>query len=291
MPYHRPVLLTPVLDFLSPQPGQIFLDATLGHAGHSVPLLKSGAAVYGLDADPQNLQIATKRIKNLSLSKNFHPILGNFSDLKKIWKSTIGIPLDGLIADLGLSVNQQSQTYRGFSFNDTSSLDMRLNPDSQKLTAEAIINTWDRDQLYQLFTQTAQEKLARPLVYEIIKSRQLSPIKSGQRLAQIITDYYQQKHYRFSRHPATKIFLALRIAVNAEFDSLKNLLLAIPQITKPSARVALISFHSGEDRLIKNFLRRHHLKSSKTLPTRFEISSNPLARSAILRTYLPHEPQ
>jgi len=285
MNYHTPVLLSEVISALNPQPGQIFLDGTLGHGGHTIEILKTGATVYGLDADPLNQKIAIERIDSLNLSKNFYPLQGNFSRLSSIWKKEINKPLDGLLLDLGLSSNQQSGENRGFSFNDSHSLDMRLNPKTQKLTGEEIINTWDKDELYQIFTKYAQEKLANPLTYEIIKARQIEPIKSGLRLSQIIASYYQKKHYQSLRNPATQIFLALRIVVNQEFANLQKALKVSLDICKSGASIAIISFHSGEDRLVKQFISQNHLTSQKHLPSRTEILKNPLSRSAVLRTY------
>ncbi|MFA6007060.1 MAG: 16S rRNA (cytosine(1402)-N(4))-methyltransferase RsmH [Candidatus Shapirobacteria bacterium] len=285
MNYHQPVLLSEVIKLLDPQSGQTFLDATLGHAGHTLEILNKGATVYGLDLDPQNQKIAVDRIKNENLSTNFHPLKGNFSQIYSLWHKKIKQPLDGLLVDLGLSLNQQSGTDRGFSFNDPKSLDMRLNPKTQTLSAEEIINTWDKDQLYEIFTKYAQEKLAKPLVYEIIQARQHHPIKNGLELSQIVQNYYQKKHYSTQKNPSTKIFLALRITVNHEFDNLKKLLNASLKITKKSGKVVIISFHSGEDRIIKQFIVQHHLKSEKFLPTHQEIKKNPLSRSAVLRIY------
>jgi 16S rRNA (cytosine1402-N4)-methyltransferase len=285
MNYHLPVLLDEVINSLDPQAGQIFLDATLGHGGHTIELLKKGAIVYGLDADPSNQKIAIDRIKSLGLSKNFRPIIGNFSEIYLIWQDQIKIPLDGILVDLGLSVNQQSGEGRGFSFNDSQSLDMRLNPDTQSLTAEEIINTWDKQQLYDLFTKYAQEKLAKPLIYEIIQARQIHPIKNGQQLSEIIENYYHKKNYSTYKNPATKIFLALRIIVNQEFDNLKKILDASLKITKVNGKIAIISFHSGEDRIVKQFTIKNNLNAKKFLPTHQEIRKNPLSRSAILRFY------
>lgn len=285
MNYHQPVLLDEVLSYLDPKPGQIFFDVTLGHGGHTIEILKKGAIVYGLDADVTNQKIAIDRIESLNLSKNFHPVKGNFSQLNSIWKKQLNQPIDGILADLGLSVNQQSGIGRGFSFNDPESLDMRLNPNTQTLTAEEIINTWDKQQLYDLFVKYAQEKLAKPLVYEIIQARQIHPIKNGVDLSKVIETYYQKKHYSTYHNPATKIFLALRIAVNSEFDSLKKLLDASLKITKKDSHNAIISFHSGEDRLVKQFIIKNHLVSKKCLPTHLETKKNPLSRSAVLRFY------
>lgn len=285
MNYHKPVLAPEIIKFFDPKVDQNYLDTTLGNGGHSLEILKSGATVWGLDADPQNLKLATERIKELGLLQNFHPLLGNFKNLFTIWKKEIKNPIDGLLADLGLSVNQQSGQNRGFSFNDSISLDMRLNPKTQKLTAEEIINTWDKDELYQIFTKYTQEKLARPLIYEIIKARQNKPIKSGTELSQIISSYYQKKHYSSYHQPATKIFLALRITVNKELESLNKLLTATTKIIKPSGKVAIISFHSGEDRLVKQFIQKNNFSSRKILPSHSEVKKNPLSRSAILRLY------
>lgn len=285
MNYHQPVLAPEIIKYFNPQAGQIFVDATLGNGGHTLEFLKKGVTVYGLDADPQNLKIATERIKDLNLSQNFHPLKGNFSQFLTIWQKKIKVPLDGILADLGLSLNQQSGQKRGFSFNDSFSLDMRLNPKTQKLNAEEIINTWDEKELYQLFTKYTQEKLAKPLVFEIIKSRQIKPIKSATQLSQIIADYYQKKHYSTYHNPATKIFLALRIAVNHEFENLNKLLAATQKITKNGGKIAIISFHSGEDRLVKRFIQQNSYPSQKILPTYSEIKKNPLSRSAILRFY------
>lgn len=285
MNYHIPVLASEILKNFNPQKGQIYLDATLGNGGHTLEFLKKGAIVYGLEADPQNIKIATERIKNLGLSKNFHLLKGNFSHLYSIWQKNIKLPLDGLLADLGLSVNQQSGQNRGFSFNDPNSLDMRLNPKTQKLTAEEIINTWDKNELYKIFTKYTQEKLAKPLIFEIIKARQIKPIKNGLELSKIISSYYQKKHYQSYLNPATKIFLALRIAVNHEFENLNKLLHATPKIIKSSGKVGIISFHSGEDRLVKHFIQENSYPSKKFLPGHFEIKNNPLSRSAVLRLY------
>ena len=285
MNYHIPVLLNDVINVLDPKPGQIFLDATLGHGGHTIEILKKGAIVYGLDADPKNQKTAIERINSLGLSINFFPIKGNFSDIYTIWKKNINKPLDGLLIDLGLSANQQSGTGRGFSFNDTESLDMRLNPSTQTLTAEEIINTWDKNQLYELFTKYAQEKLAKPLAFEIIQARQKKSIKNGKYLSDIIDNYYQKKRYKTFKNPATKIFLALRIAVNSEFDNLKTALESIQKIVKLNGNIAVISFHSGEDRIVKQFISKNKFQSKKYSPSFSEIKRNPLSRSAILRFF------
>lgn len=291
MDYHIPVLAKEVIDQLNPSPGKTFIDATLGNGGHTLLLLKSGANVVGIEQDAANLEIAQNRINSADLSSSFTPIQGNFNDLKSIFENKIKQKTDGLLLDLGLSSNQLMASGRGFSFNDSSSLDMRLNPDnSDQPTAENIINTASFDELFEIFTKYAQEKLSKPLILRIIRERQKSPIKTGARLADIIRKYYEEKHIRSRIDPATKIFMALRIAVNDEYFNLKNVLSASFDILKPGGVVAVISFHSGEDRIVKNFIRANsqrltNLTPKAILPGDSEIKSNPLSRSAVLRSY------
>jgi len=291
MDYHKPVLLEETLQELDIQKGKIYLDATLGNAGHSLEILKLGATVYGLDQDPNNLKIATQRIKEAKLDKNFTPIHGNFNQLEAIVNKEIGQKIDGLLIDLGLSQNQQKATDRGFSFNDTQSLDMRIDPNSQDITAEEIINTYSFDQLYQIFTKNSQERYSKPLILKIIRERQKKAITDAQRLANIIRSYYQDHKIKSKIDPSTKIFLALKIEVNQEFDNLKKVLLQSLQILKNNSPVAIITFHSGEDRIVKQFIKNKTqekviIAPNKSIsPSREEIKNNPLSRSALLRSY------
>jgi len=290
MNYHLPVLLRETLDQLSVTPGNIYIDATLGHGGHTIEILKQGGIVYGFDQDPKNLEIATNRIKESNLNSNFHPIHSNFNQLKKIVNQKIGQKIDGLIADLGLSSSQQTDQNRGFSFNDNSSLDMRLDPLSQNLTAENIINTYSFDQLYEIFTKFGQELYSKPLIIQIIKERQKSPIKTGERLANIVREFYFNRHIRTKIDPSTKIFLSLRIAVNQENTNLQKLLKQSLDIVKPNGTVCIITFHSGEDRIVKQFIKDESSKNSiiankPIKPSFSEIKENSLSRSSLLRSY------
>lgn len=288
MNYHFPVLLKETISSLSVNKNSIYIDATLGHGGHTIEILKQGAIVYGFDQDPINLEITTQRINALGLKQNFFSINQNFSNINLFLKQNKINKVDGLIADLGLSQNQQTGQDRGFSFNDQTSLDMRLNPLKQTLTAQNIINTYSFDKLYQIFTKIGQELYSKPIILQIIKERQKSPIKTGYRLAEIIRQYYKSKHLRSKIDPSTKIFLSLRITVNKEYQNLKKLLTYSLNIVKPNGHVCLITFHSGEDRLVKQFIQKHNSKiiSQKPIkPSYSEIKKNPLSRSAILRTY------
>ncbi|MFA4826859.1 MAG: 16S rRNA (cytosine(1402)-N(4))-methyltransferase RsmH [Candidatus Shapirobacteria bacterium] len=286
MIYHQPVLLQETIDLLSPSPDKVFIDCTLGHGGHTIELLKCGATVFGIDQDPSNLAIASDRIRELNLSKNFTPINENFSELTSVYKKYIHHQVNGILFDLGLSQNQQTATDRGFSFNDTLSLDMRLSPVTQSQTAENFINTASPEELYSAFSKIAQEQYSQPLVDEIIHHRQKQSIKTGQQLANIIRDFYQKKHVKTAIDPATKIFLALRVLVNDEFANLKSVLSQTLEIVSPKGTVCVISFHSGEDRIVKQFIQKYHLSKTKLIiPSSEEIRLNSLSRSARLRSY------
>jgi len=286
MVFHTPVLVDEVLKILNVQTGSVYIDATVGNGGHALKILQLGGIVYGLDQDPANLAAAANRLTSMGFSNNFHPVNSNFNQLSALVGRRIPLPVDGVLFDLGLSSNQIKTTGRGFSFNDPTSLDMRLDPLSQTLTAENIINTYSFDQLYDIFTKLAQESRSRPLITRIITERKLQPIKTGQRLGNIIRAYYTEKHFPTSLDPATKIFLALKIVVNNEIENLKTALNATLKLN-PGCNVAVISFHSGEDRIVKQFIRRHFLKQSPkaVFPSAQEISQNPLSRSSVLRSY------
>jgi 16S rRNA (cytosine1402-N4)-methyltransferase len=290
MDYHQPVLEKEVIDSLHLKPNGIYLDATLGNGGHTISILKIGATVFGLDQDKDNLKLATTRIKTELPESKFYPIHGNFSNLFAIYESFIKSKLDGILFDLGLSKNQQLSNNRGFSFNDQNSLDMRLDPETQAETAEFVINTYDYLQLYDIFTKYTQELYSKPLILRIIKERQKSPIKTASRLAEIIRFYYQEHRHNTRLDPATKIFLALRIHVNQEYQNLNNTLSASLKITKMGGTVAVISFHSGEDRIVKQFFKKISSTGQISLspikhPSFLEVKNNPLSRSATLRSY------
>lgn len=291
MDYHQPVLLEEVISSLNIKPNSIIVDATLGNGGHTLALLQQGAIVYGIDQDQINLEISTERIKNAGLSAKFTPVLSNFNQLEKIVNEKINQKIDGLLVDLGLSRNQQISTNRGFSFNDEESLDMRINQNSNDPTAKDIINIGSAEELYEIFSKNSQELYSHDLVSKIISERQKKPITDAKRLADIIRNFYLEKKIRTKTDPSTKIFLALKIAVNQEFSNLKQILSQSLNIIKPNGTACFISFHSGEDRIIKQFIQ-NNLSENKISqvgkaihPSFKEIKKNPLSRSAILRSY------
>jgi len=291
MDFHTPVLSVETTKLLDVQKNKIYVDGTLGHGGHTLEILKKGGVVYGIDQDPKNLKIATNRIKEAGFEKHFFSIHSNFNQLENIVNQNIKQKIDGLIIDLGLSKNQQTDQNRGFSFNDRNSLDMRLDPENQKLTAEEIINTYDYDELFEIFSKYAQEVYSKPLILKIIRERQKSPIKTATRLANIIRDFYKERHIKSKIDPSTKIFLSLRIVVNEEFNNLKSILLQSLRIVTQNGNICIISFHSGEDRIVKQFIREYSdqkiiIENKKPIKASFqEIKNNPLSRSATLRSY------
>ena len=291
MEFHQPVLSTETIDLLGVEKNKIYIDATLGHGGHTLKILEKGALVYGIDQDPNNLNIAQDRIKKAGFTDNFFPINDNFNQLEKIVNEHINQKIDGLLVDLGLSQNQQLSQGRGFSFNDDLSLDMRLDPSIQELTAEEIINTYDYDQLFEIFSKYAQEIYSKPIIIKIIRERQKSPIKTATKLANIVRDYYQEHHIRSKIDPSTKIFLSLRIVVNNEFENLKEILKQSLKVVKKNGNVCIITFHSGEDRIVKQFIKDYShqniiIENKKSIRANLqEVKNNPLSRSATLRSY------
>jgi len=292
MNYHIPVLAPESLKLLNVRPTFIYIDATCGNGGHSLEILKQKGIVYAIDQDQENLKIAQERIKKAGLTKNFHPIHDNFSNLCQIIKTHIKNPskIKGLLFDLGLSSNQQKSENRGFSFNDPLSLDMRLDQTKQDLTAEYIINTYSYPQLFHIFSFYAQEKYSKPLTLHLIKTRQQKPFKSGLALADAIRDFYQKRGIKTKTDPSTKVFLALKIVVNQEYENLKSALSQTLSCLPSQTMVVIISFHSGEDRIVKRFIKTHQPQLDSAtkkaiLPSFSDTKHNPLSRSAVLRAY------
>lgn len=284
-PFHYPVLLQQTTELLLPRPDTIYFDCTLGHGGHTIKLLQAGATVYGFDADKSSLEIATNRIEQLELATNFIPLHQNFTTYLDFAKSH-NIHPQGVLFDLGLNQWQYSQA-RGFSFSGHEPLDMRLDNSCHSPTAADVLNYTPAIQLYQLFSQLSQEKYSQDIVTAIIKSR---PIHTTNTFSELISDVYQRHHHHPKINPATKIFMALRMIVNHELDNLEQVLHDSLDRTFTQTTFCFITFHSGEDRLVKNFLQQHlpeiQLLTSKPIrPDREEIRQNPASRSALVRSY------
>lgn len=263
-----------IVNFFQPVVGKIYLDATLGDGGHSQVLLKHGASVIGLDQDQNALNRTQVR---LGQPENLKLIKANFKDL-----SDLNLPpFDGIIFDLGVSTHQLLDPSRGFSFKE-GPLDMRMDH-SLSVTAADLINGLTEKELSDLFFNLGDEVRAKVYARRIAKARLKHPLNSTRELAELIA--YNSP--RGKTHPATKIFQALRMAVNLEREALTSALPQAVSLLKKDGTLAVISFHSGEDRLIKVFFKNQaNLKiiNQKPLtPSMEEVKQNPRARSAKLR--------
>jgi 16S rRNA (cytosine1402-N4)-methyltransferase len=264
---------------LNIQPGGHYLDLTLGGGGHTRLILEANpeTKVTAIDRDQSALEAA-----KISLAPYLEQRLtlwwGNFADYNP--QET---RFDGIIADLGVSSPQFDQGERGFSFRHTAALDMRMDR-CQSLTAADIINYWKEKELADLFYEYGEERLSRPIARSIVQKR---PFTTTTELASAIASSVPASYRHGRIHPATRVFQALRIAVNQELESLKQLLQQAPQWLKSEGIIAIISFHSLEDRLIKYGFREHNLLKVITkkpiIPTRDEQVKNPRSRSAKLR--------
>jgi len=277
---HKPVLLKEVMEGLSLDSGAVIIDATLGLGGHTREILSQTAPdgrVIGFDRDDRNIELARKELSDISNRIEF--IKDSFSSIETHVKE----PVDGALFDIGFSSLHVDDPERGFSFMNDGPLDMRYDQ-SQELTAEVIINSWSKEDLADLFRKLGEEQSASQIANAIFNARRKNPITRTSELAEIISNTVRRTG---KQHPATKVFQALRIAVNDELGEVEKGLEAAVKVLKPGGRLAVISFHSLEDRLVKHFLKDHkdlEVITKKSIKPEFEeIKNNPRARSAKLR--------
>ena len=293
---HVPVLLKEAIDFLAVRRGGTYIDATVGLGGHSLEIAKRLGApghLIGFDKDPKALEIAETVVGHRSAvggenQRADWPTVelqhGSFADLADDRRPTT---VDGILADLGVSSLQLSDATRGFSFQADGPLDMRMNPQSEP-TAEQVVNQFDERELADLIYEFGEERRSRRIARAIVRSR---PILTTAQLAAVISTAARPMNQAERRiHPATRTFQALRIFVNRELDDLGKLLEAAPQLLKPGGRLVVISFHSLEDRIVKDAMREGAKEGQYKLLTKKpvtaseeEIDRNPRARSAKMR--------
>jgi len=282
---HTPVLLEEVLEWLRIRPDGIYVDATLGAAGHSEAIaarLDSGRLI-SLDQDALALQIGQERLAKFGSKVNC--VLSPFSRIAEVVHE-LGIPkVDGVLADLGVSSMQLDRPERGFSFREAGPLDMRMS-DAEELTADEIVNRWPEKDLADLLYRGADEHDSRRIAMAILRAR---PIRDTAHLATVVAGARKQWG-RQKLHPATKTFLALRIAVNRELEALGQFLFRTPATMNSGARFVLLTYHSGEDRMVKEAFKEGERQGTLKIltkhvirPSEEEERANPRSRSAKLR--------
>lgn len=279
---HEPVLLKEVIDLLHIENQAKFIDATLGAGGYSREICKKGGVVLGIDADEGMIVFCQKDLKDLPV-KTSH---ANFRDIKRVARQNGFGEVDGIVFDLGISNVHLSDEKRGFSFkNPRASLDMRIDPTSQSLKASDLLNLLRVDHLRRVFEEVLGKDRAFRLAIKIEKVRQSKKFETVGDLLEVVGGKRIGKI-----HPATKIFLALRIAVNSELDTLRQTLPDAFEILKHGGRLAIVSFHSLEDGIVKNFFKEKEKMGLGKVITKSpieasdeEVERNPKSRSAKLR--------
>ena len=295
---HIPVLLAETMRLLDPSPGEIVVDCTVGQGGHSLALaaaVKPDGRVIGFDVDPAQLEFSCQRVRQAS--GRFEPIHANFVEAPRRLEA-LGLRADAVLADLGYSSQQMDDPRRGFSFSADSPLDMRYDPHGPLTAADLIASLTERE-LADVIARYGEDPLARKIARKLAQTRQREPIRSTAQLARVVQEAYGSRARRSRMHPATRTFMAFRIAVNDELTALGSLLEQVLEGAgkvneggwlNRGARVAVISFHSLEDRLVKRafaeLAQRGHATRLTKRPitaTASEIAANPRSRSAKLR--------
>jgi 16S rRNA (cytosine1402-N4)-methyltransferase len=282
---HTPVLVAEVMEWLRIRPDGTYLDATAGTAGHAIEIAKrlTTGRLVAIDRDPEALEIARERLKEFG--EKVILVHREFSEIGEVAEELKLPPLDGVVADLGVSTLELDSPGRGFSFRWAGPLNMRMNPDTP-LTADEIVNQWPEKELANLLYEKAEERDSRRIARSIVRAR---PIRDTAHLATVVAGVRKARG-RQKLHPATKTFLALRIAVNREEEELGQFLSRTPATLNSGGRWIVLSYHSLEDRLVKHAFqrlareKRFRVLTKKVIqPSEEEVQANPRARSAKMR--------
>ena len=247
--YHRPVLATETIELLAPRPGSLILDGTCGGGGHTEAILLTGANVLALDQDPDALAFVAARLTNFGDRVTLRR--ANFREAGRVLDELGIAKIGGALLDLGVSSRQLENADRGFSLVRNGPLDMRMDP-RRELTAAEVVNSYAEEELTNIFRAFGEEPAARRIASQIVKLRKETPFRETLSLAKAI-EKIVGRHGR--RHPATQVFQALRMEVNDELRALEEGLLALTNRLESNSRIAVITFHSLEDRIVKNFFR------------------------------------
>ncbi len=286
--FHTPVLLNETINLLNIQKDKWYVDCNIGGGGHTQKILEKGGNVIGIDLDNEALMEVSKNLKLFLDNKHLKLFQTNFSNIDQIIKDAGLTSVSGILFDLGVSSHQLETPQRGFSFNIDSALDMRMNQDFS-VTARDLINALSEKELTLLFRKYGEENFAKKIAKKIVESRKTSTIETTLQLTNIILSV-RPRSFEDKTHPATKVFQALRIAVNDELHSLDETLPKAFASLEKGGRLVVISFHSLEDRIVKNFFKELEYNNlAKSLvkkivePSQKEIEQNPRSRSSKLR--------
>lgn len=299
---HRSIMVREIIEALNIRPDGIYADGTAGGGGHSFAigsLLSPKGTLFSNDRDPEALQACEKRLKDLSCHVQL--IQGTFSQLAE----HAGVPFDGVLLDLGVSSYQLDCAERGFSYMHDASLDMRMNP-ADKLSARDVVNEWSEEELTRIFFEYGEERFSRRIAAQIVQARKISPIETTGQLVDLIKSALPKSALKEKQHPAKRVFQAIRIAVNDELEQVRIALDSIVENMNDGGRIAVLTFHSLEDRIVKTAFARYERPCTcppefpvcvcgkqplgKVIvkgisPTEEEIRENPRARSTRLRVF------
>lgn len=302
---HIPVMPREVAFYLNCRPGKVYADCTLGGSGHARTICEKiipGGVLIGIDQDQDAIRNAKNILKSFDVT--VHLFHDNFVNLPDILRHLGVAAVDGILLDLGISLHQLESSGRGFSFKKNEPLDMRMDVRSST-RAEDLVNRLEEKELKQLFYKYGEERWAAPIARQIVKKRQRSAIQSSAQLAQIVSAAVPKQALKQKIHPATRVFMALRIAVNRELERLEVFMQNVADLLNPEGRLCVLSFHSLEDRIVKQRIKalekgcacppdfpKCACKQKQTLrsitkkvvrPTQDEIAKNTMARSSKLR--------
>ena len=294
MERHRPVLVDQVTDYVAPQPQDTIVDVTIGTAGHAERILRAMRAgvLIGIDADANALAVAKRRLTSITSNARTRFLEGNFRDIVALLQATGVKKADAILADLGWGSHQIS-CGRGFSFTVNEPLNMCYGTATGACSCSAldIVNSWREREIADVIAVYGEERWAKRIARRIVQTRENRPIVMTHDLASIVADAVPARYHAKGRHPATRTFQALRIAVNDEIQALEQFLGSVPGIVAPGARIVIISFHSLEDRTVKQTFARWEeqglgVRAKRALtPSDQECLDNRRARSAKLRTF------
>jgi len=284
---HVSVLSGEVLEWLRPERGKIFVDATLGLGGHSLRILQASAPdgkVVGFEWDEQAAELARKRLE--LFGERFYLVRSSYAGLLEGLAQLGIVEIDGLLLDLGVSSLQLDRRERGFSFQVDAPLDMRMDR-RQPETAAQLVRRLSRDELADIFYNYGEERQARRIAAHLVAAREKGPVETTRQLAELVGEAIPRKYHPKKKHVATKVFQALRIAVNRELDNLVKVLADAPLVLARGGRICVITFHSLEDRIVKHAFAGNPAYRGVTgkpiTPAESEVAENPRARSAKLR--------